>query len=157
MEPTTVLAIALSVGAAAIASGPTNAALADAYTALKVCIQKRYGVDLESLERHPASIAERQALAETLSSRLEHSQSELTLLLGLARSIFECASSIDIKRVGINHDNLEAANVAILTVASSGTGVQVVGQSIGGNITIGGKSIGIEPVDPWPQPGKRSK
>ncbi|WP_194834859.1 hypothetical protein [Nocardia sp. XZ_19_369] len=136
MDPVTIIAAAIAVGAAAGVSDTTKQSVTDAYTALKGLLARRYrDVDLTQVETTPDSPAERESLADLLHARGAAEDDEL---LAAARDLVaavRAGAAVD-GIVGVDLAAVEAAALRISHVTATGTGVRVRGGRFSGDIDI---------------------
>lgn len=137
MDPVTIITTAVAVGTAAGVTDTAKQSVADAYSALKSLITRRYrGVDLRQVENMPESTAERESLAQALSERGAADDHELVAaardLITAVRTGSEGAGAV----VGVDLEMVEAAALRISGVSSQGIGVRVRGGHFSGDIDI---------------------
>jgi hypothetical protein len=154
MTPAYAIAVAMSAGAAALSVGSANVAIKDAYAALRSRLrQQHYEGAIDSIEKDPQS--PKGVLVLSAAIERDISKSQLTDLLEATRSLLEAVATSP--HVHVAFEELKTANNVIMSSASEGTGVRIIGSSAGGNIVVGDRDLGVRPVEPWPTPGKRSK
>lgn len=152
MDPiTTTIVAALP----ALASDMVSSAVKDAYAGLKSIIVRKFGAasavskSVEGLEANPKSRGRALVLSEHVEEARATSDAEI---MAAVSNLVEALAKD------------EAAgnpNVHILATVTGGVAGVVGAQNIsigsmvspGGNVVIGGVASGVEPVDPWPQPG----
>ncbi|WP_298441139.1 hypothetical protein [Gordonia sp. (in: high G+C Gram-positive bacteria)] len=143
MEPVTLIAAAIAIGASDGAREVTKTAISDAYSALKGWIASRYGScgsDVEALEQEPQEELRRQLLAKKLGQAGAGDDAEL---LSLAQAFLEAVEDEDpalpatvgvaIRRAAVGGD-VEVVNVAV----DGGSGVIAEDVAAGGDLRIHG-------------------
>ncbi|MGY1900582.1 hypothetical protein [Nocardia gipuzkoensis] len=134
MDPVTIVATAVAIGAAAGLTDTAKQSVTDAYGALKGLLTRRYrDVDLAQVEGAPDSAAERESLAGALDA---HGAAEDHELLVAARKLIEAAVRADVGAAGVDLAMVEAAALRISRVTATGTGVRVHGGRFSGDIHI---------------------
>ncbi|WP_280251860.1 hypothetical protein [Nocardia abscessus] len=134
MDPVTIVATAVAIGAAAGLTDTAKQSVTDAYGALKGLLTRRYrDVDLAQVEAAPDSAAERESLAGALNA---HGAAEDHELLAAAGELIEAAVRADVGAAGVDLAMVEAAALRISRVTSTGTGVRVHGGRFSGDIHI---------------------
>jgi hypothetical protein len=137
MEPVSIIATALALGASAGLKHVAEAGVKDAYAALKSLIGSRYSkVSVEQLEASPGSAARRSVVEEDLKNSnadrdLEVLESARKLLDAVQRHAPQAAAV-----VGVEIDDVRAASIDLEDIISSGKGVRVSKADIGGDIKI---------------------
>src|SRR6266849_1613189 len=167
-DPVTIGALtasALAMAGEAALKGAIGEAAKDAHKALKSRIAKWAGSDLEALEKTPASPARRSVVAEVIDNQSPEEQAALSVLAQELVAALKRGGTI-----GVDVSRLEAMEVQLgdITV-TGGTGARIdevrirgsfrIGEIVtgSGNVISHGISIGVKPVEPWPQPGKPKK
>ncbi|MBF6222090.1 hypothetical protein IU479_28775 [Nocardia abscessus] len=134
MDPVTIVATAVAIGAAAGLTDTAKQSVTDAYGALKGLLTRRYrDVDLAQVEAAPDSAAQRESLAGALDA---HGAAEDHELLAAARELIETAVRADVGAAGVDLAMVEAAALRISRVTATGTGVRVHGGRFSGDIHI---------------------
>jgi hypothetical protein len=136
MDPVSTIVIALTAGAASVATD----AVKDLYAALKSLIIRRYGsVSVDVLESDPASVSRQQVVREDLEKTNVANDSEILqhakeLLDQVERSDPDAAIT-----VGVSLDRVRAARLMIEQVIAEGgepTGVELTDVDVVGDLTI---------------------
>jgi hypothetical protein len=157
MDPFEAIALAVAFGASAI-ERQASEAVKDAYQSLLTCLRQRYSeVYVKDIEEKPESEYIREKLVESLRRTNAGTDPELA---DWAKNLIDILYSEDPKvltKLNISSEDLRAANTHLENILSTGSGISIRGLSAGGNISIGNVRAGIEPVDPWPLPGKTKK
>lgn len=143
MEPVTLIAAAIAIGASDGARETTKSAIGDAYSALKRWISGRYGsvgTDVEALEQEPEEELRRQLLAKKLG---EAGAGEDGELLALAQALLAAVEDeepslpgtvgVAIRRASVGGD-IEVVNVAV----DGGSGVVAEDVAADGDLRIHG-------------------
>ncbi|KAA8889001.1 hypothetical protein F3087_08380 [Nocardia colli] len=151
MDPVTIVATAVAVGAAAGVTDTAKQSVSDAYAALKRLLGSRFrGVDVGAVEDAPESADAREALADELAAQGAGADTELLAaaeaLIGLAR--VQAAEVVAV--VGVDLSQFEANSLRIADVASSGSGVRVRDAQLAGDIDISNVRAG-QGESPHPQ------
>ncbi|MEU6187757.1 hypothetical protein [Nocardia sp. NPDC047038] len=134
MDPATIVATAVAVGAAAGLTDTAKQSVTDAYAALKGLLTRRYrDVDLAQVEADPDAAAEREALAGALEAYGAADDHEL---LTTATELISAAARADVGAAGVDLEMVEAAALRISRVTATGTGVRVHGGRFSGDIHI---------------------
>lgn len=140
MEPLSAIMTAIISGAVASAKPTTEKVIGDLYGGLKALIQRKYsGVSLEAVEKKPDSEVQKAALLENLQDVKAGEDNELlqqaqTLLKAISEQPPQVAQAM-----GINIDNVKAANARLQEIIVSGeqaVGVQVKNSEFSGDIEI---------------------
>lgn len=143
MDPLTLIATAVALGASEGARETAQRAVSDAYGALKGYITSRYGraaADVEGVESEPDEELRRQLLAKKLGQAGAAEDADLfALAQELVRQVAEHAPGAA-ATVGVELTRVDAVgNIAITDVdTQGGTGVRAEDVSAGGDITISG-------------------
>lgn len=118
---------ALSNGAAAAASGLATTVVKDAYAGLKAAIVDRFRrrAALDALEEDPSSEAQKVAVAEALSKSGAASDPEVQKLAQQLAAALAGMAPPDAKAMGLDIEDLQAANVKLTDIAAEGTAVHV--------------------------------
>lgn len=150
MDPVTLIATAVAVGAAAGLTDTAKQSVTDAYAALRDLLVRRYReVDLAPLESAPESDAERHSLMGSLRAQGAGTDTELvalaTELVGAVRAeAGEAAAAI-----GVDLEMVTGAALRISGITATGTGVRVRGGQFSGDIEIGAVDAGAgDPAHP---------
>jgi hypothetical protein len=146
MEPTGAMVAAVFVAAAEAAlKGTLSAAAKDAYRVLKDWIGTWAADEVQALEKTPDSAVRSALLAEVIDARGADDQAKTRLL---AQRLIERLKEAGVPAPAVNLGDIRAGSVRISdSVTGSGN---VVGVTIG-------STLGVEPVDPWPEPGNPRK
>lgn len=160
MEPVTLIAAAIAVGASEGAREVTKKAIGDAYSALKSRITNKYssvGAEVEGLEQEPEEELRRQLLAKKLTQVGADSDAEL---LALAESLLTAVEEeapdlpgtvgVAIRRASVSGD-IEVVNVAV----DSGSGVVAEDVVAGGDLRVQGVAARSPQGPPHPPQARR--
>jgi hypothetical protein len=159
MEPANRIASLLAVGAAARARDALGSAAGDGYAALKELLRARYpGVEIDRLEERPDSKARRASVEEDLTTSGADRDSELLSLAQVVAATLQSVSPDVAAEIGVDLHEITAGNVHIGGVKAS-VGQLRLGSIVtgDGNFVVRGVTTGVEPAEPWPQPGKSRK
>jgi hypothetical protein len=143
MDPVSAIVTALAIGAGAviktIASEPTK----DAYQALKSYISQHYkGTAIAILEEKPTSTARQLVVQEALEDCHLTSDPKAAQL---ANALIESALQRDteaLKVIGVDLNDIKAANIRLKDIVSSGSGVVIKGAAATGDLEIEGVRAG---------------
>jgi hypothetical protein len=137
MEPVTMIATALALGAAAGLKPTAEQAVKDAYAALKALIKSKYPrVSVGHLEEAPESKARRTVLEEDLTSVQAAADREL---LQRAKEMMEAVrqhAPAAAAAVGVDLDDIRAAAIELEDIVAQGTGVKLRKADVAGPISI---------------------
>lgn len=160
MEPVTLIAAAIAIGASDGARETTKNAISDAYAALRSWIANKYGsigAEVEGLEQEPEEELRRQLLAKKLSQVGADNDGEL---LALAKALLAAVEEEDpdlpttvgvaVRRASVGGD-FEVVNVAV----DGGSGVVAEDVVAGGNFRIQGVSAHSLQEPPHPRQARR--
>jgi hypothetical protein len=145
MEPITAIVTSLALGAGAIAGKDVvDAVVKDAYAGLKALVRGRYPrVAIEHLERAPGSKLDRVSIEDDLkASGAENDPELLIAALRLIELVQEQAPGVE-GTIGVDLEDVAAANLCLSDVVASGTGVKVTRASFTGDINIKGVRAGV--------------
>ncbi len=159
MEPLTLIATALALGAAKGAHEVGKDGVVDLYQGLKALITRKYGVvdaEVVGVESEPEEPLRRQLLAKKLGQAGAGDDEELRalaeeLLRQIAENAPEAAETIGVKLTRLEAGgDIEVTDVAVL----GGSGVTATDVSASGSVRISGvRAVGQEP--PHPSPARR--
>ena len=159
MEPLTLIATAVALGASEGARETGKKVVVDLYAGLKALITRRYeAVDAEvvGVESEPEEPLRRQLLAKKLGQAGAGDDEELRaladeLLEQIAENAPEAAETIGVKLTRLEAGgDIEITDVAVL----GGSGVTATDVAAGGAVRISGvRAVGQEP--PHPSPARR--
>jgi hypothetical protein len=136
------------VGATALAKDALGGAARDGYANLKGLLRTRYPtVEIDRLEARPDSQARRASVEEDLTASGADRDSDLLALSQQVAATFQSISPDIAAEIGVNLQDVKVSRVQ----RSLGSMGLITG---GGNILIEGVTNGVEPAEPWPQPGK---
>lgn len=139
MEPISALLIA---GVSAALKDTASQAVKDAYQGLKTLIKKKYAqVDLEKLEKKPDSKKRQDVVQEELQRTGAEQDPDIVAKVQELIATIE-AHPQDI--VGVDLENVKAANLRLHDTASSGSGVKVKEGEFSGDIEISGVRAGTQ-------------
>ncbi|MEU2034332.1 hypothetical protein [Nocardia amamiensis] len=151
VEPLTLVATAVAVGAAAGVSDAAKEAVVEAYSGLKNLIIRRYrDVDLAEVERRPESGARRAVLAEELTEAGAATDAELLLaaqtLIAAVRAHEASLGAV----VGVDLEHLDVGgSLHVDGIESTGIGVRGSDLRIAGDVAITQVQAGVRaPQDP---------
>ena len=152
MEPISAISLSLALGAGAVAGKEIVSALVkDAYAALKARIASRYPeVSVEQLEAAPQSKARRVVIEQDLTAAGAETDLDLDLVAA-ARELIELVkrdAPAAATAIGVDLQDVEAANLRLADITASGTGVKVEKGKFSGDIDIQGVRAGVAAGDP---------
>ncbi len=139
MEPISLIATALALGAAAGLKSTAEQAVKDAYGGLKKLIQDRYSsaeVSLAQLEKAPASAARRGVVEEDLTDLGAEKDEDV---LRRAKEVLDTVRKYAPEAgpsIGVSLEDVRAASLSIEGIIASGTGVSVRKGDFAGDIEI---------------------
>jgi hypothetical protein len=137
MDPVSMIAAAIAMGAAAGLKDTASQAVCDAYAGLKALIKRHYAhIDVTPVEAKPESTAKRASLAEDLASAGAGENPEI---LEGARALVEAVKASDPQaalNIGVDLDNVSAASVSIRGVKAGDVGVRARDSTITGALDI---------------------
>jgi hypothetical protein len=137
MEPVTMIATALALGAAAGLKPTAEQAVKDAYAALKALIKSKYPkVSVGHLEEAPESKARRSVLEEDLTSVQAAADRDV---LQRAKDVMEAVqrhAPAAAAAVGVDLDDIRAAAIELEDIVAQGTGVKLRKADVTGAISI---------------------
>ncbi|WP_039796868.1 hypothetical protein [Nocardia araoensis] len=143
MDPVTMVAAAVAVGAAAGLTDAAERAVIDAYQAVKrLLIGKYRSVDVEVVERQPQSVPRRAVLVEELQQAGAADDEEL---LAAARQVLVAVhrhAPAAAEAVGVRLREVRAGELEITDVTSAGAGVIAEDTSVDGSLRISGIRAG---------------
>jgi hypothetical protein len=136
LGPVTLVVTAVALGASAGLTDTASSAIKDAYAGLKGLLSHRQ-VDVSAIERRPDSIAQRDALQETLTDNPEAIDREL---LDAAEQVTDAVAvhrpdAADV--IGVDLTDVRAGFVRVRSISSSGSGFRGVGLTVDGGIDMG--------------------
>ena len=153
MDPISAIVGALAAGSLAALKDGANDAIKRAYGALRDLIRGRSEhVDIDAIERGPASEARRAVLAEELQTAgLSEDQEVLEAAIELA-AILRQHDTAAAAAVGVDLEGIKAGNIRISGVDSTGSGVRARRVEATGDLTIESVKAGPEklPTCRWP-------
>jgi len=136
---------ALSFGAAAFAKGALSEAGKDAYHALKnAVLQVASPGDVEKLEQNPGSEGRKEVLAEELDKSEKADDPDLAKLAEELLKALKDAGAVE-TAIGFSLEEVEAVNVHLKRISSSGTSVSIKKSKFIGDIEAEDLSAGVEP------------
>ncbi len=141
---------ALSAGAIAAVSGVGSAVVKDAYSALKAVIAERFRrkAAVEALEEDPSSAPQKAAVAEALiKSGASDDPAVQELAQRLAHALADMPAA-DAKSIGLDIEDLQAANVNFRDVVTQGTAVRIRRTTVAGNFEVEGIRAGLQESAP---------
>lgn len=153
MDTSTAIITAFGAASAAMSRRPAAARLERAYRTLKTLLEQNHGLDTGPLEREPVSKAQIAALAAALSSKIGSDAALMPFVEPANNALAATRFLHGLKDLGIDPNDLEAANAAIIDFVFEGSDFKIGHITIGGNFVIDGRVIGVEPAEAWPEPG----
>ncbi|MEU6832157.1 hypothetical protein ABZ894_26225 [Nocardia beijingensis] len=160
MEPLTLIATALAIGAGKGAEKTGETVISDLYQGLKALITRRYGVvdaEVVGVESEPEEPLRRQLLAKKLGQAGAGDDGELQaaaeeLLRQIAENAPDAAQAVGVKleRIAATGD-IEITDIA----AQGGSGVIATDVTAGGSIKVSGVRAGTTQEPPHPSPARR--
>jgi hypothetical protein len=153
MDPVSLIVMSLAAGAAAGLKPTAEAAVRDAYAAIKGLLGRKYrGIQLEPLEQRPESDAKRASLKEDLEQEGAADDEEL---LEAARALAAAVKRHDptaAKSAGVIIEDVTAGNLRIRSIDSEGEGFVLKRGTFEGDIELGEVRTGRRgPGSPNPQ------
>jgi hypothetical protein len=137
MEPVSMIAAAIAMGAAAGLKKTASTAVSDAYAALKALIKRHYGhIDVAPVEAKPDSTAKQASLAEDLAAVGAGENREL---LESARALVQAVKAHDPQaalNIGVDLDHVSAASLRVSGVKAGDIGVRARNTTIAGSMDI---------------------
>lgn len=137
---------ALSAGTTAAASSVGSALVKDAYSGLKTLIVERFKrkAAIEALEEDPSSEPQKAAVAEALmKSGASDDPVVQELAQQLARALADMPAA-DAKAMGLDIEDLQAANVSLKDIVTQGTAVRIRRTTVAGSLEIEGIRAGVQ-------------
>ncbi|SKE39754.1 Uncharacterised protein [Mycobacteroides abscessus subsp. massiliense] len=145
MEPVTMIAAAIAIGASEGARATTKEAITDAYTALRDRLKSRYGsvsAEVDGLDQEPEEELRRALLAKKLTAAGANDDSELSALAQTFLALVEeqepgapATVGVALRRASVGGD-IEVVNVSV----DGGSGVIAEDITVDGSLRIGGVS-----------------
>ncbi len=137
MEPVTTIVTALALGAAAGSKSLAEQAVKDGYHGLKEIIQRCYKtIDIQPLEKNPNSQARQEVLVEDLTDVEADKNQEILEKAKILIDRLQNLSEAEVPAIGVNLEDLKGFNLNIEDIIASGTGINVKGAELQGDITI---------------------
>jgi hypothetical protein len=150
MEPFTSIATSLALGAGAIAGKEfVSAVVKDAYATLKQLIKSRYpAVSVDQLEKAPQSERRRGVVEEDLAEAKAEDDAELLAAASKLLRLITSEAPSAAAAIGVQLQDVEAANIRLSGITSSGSGVTIARTKALGDIEIRDVRAGARSVDP---------
>jgi hypothetical protein len=150
MEPISAIAMSMALGAGAVAGKEVVSALVkDAYGKLKDLIKNRYPkISIDQLEQAPESKNRRAVVEEDLNASGAGQDAELVASAHTLIKLIQEHAPAAAAAIGIDLQDVAAANLRLADVAASGTGVRVARGTFSGDIDIHGVRAGVKPDEP---------
>ncbi|WP_280297087.1 hypothetical protein [Nocardia abscessus] len=150
MDPVTLVAAAVAAGAAAGLTDTAKQAVVDAYQAVKGLITRRYeSVDVAVVEMRPEVPSRRLVLAEELTQAGAGGDEELLAAARYLLQVIQEQAPRAAETVGVKLTRVEAGEIEITDIASSGSGFIATDTSVAGTLKVSGIQAGIqEPPHP---------
>lgn len=148
MEPVTIIATALALGAAAGLKPTAEQAVKDAYSALKAAISRKFaGPSIIDLERAPDSKANHAALERALTQGGADKSEEVLREAKELLDAIETHAPEAAVTIGVDLEEIKAGWLEIEGVTSTGTGVRITDAQVEGGLTIKGVDAGVQGGD----------
>ncbi|MFE5702807.1 hypothetical protein [Rhodococcus koreensis] len=160
MDPLTLVAAAVALGASEGAHETAKQVVVDSYAALKQYITRRYAsvtTDLEGVESEPDEELRRQLLVKKLDRAGASEDEDLQKLAqAVVREVAEHAPEVA-ETVGVRLTRVAAGgHIAVTDInVEGGSGVTAEDVSAGGDLTIGGVNVRSGQEPPHPSPARR--
>lgn len=143
MEPVTTIVTALALGAAAGSQSMAEKAVKDGYEGLKAIIQRCYQtINIQPLEEKPKSKARQNVLIEDLTDVEADQNQEILEQAKMLIERIQNLSEAEVPAIGVKLEDIKGLNLNIEDIIASGTGVDVKGAELKGNINIKGVRAG---------------
>lgn len=137
MELVSAIVSALAVGASAGLTSTGEAAVKDAYETVRGFLRDRFsGIDVAQLEKSPDSRARQKVLSEELEVLDVLNDGEFLEKVSNLIELIEVAGPQLHDSIGVDLEEIKAANLVITRVTSTGSGVQIRKAEIRNDITI---------------------
>jgi hypothetical protein len=137
MEPVTIIVTALTLGIAAGLKETTAQVVKDAYEGIKDVIKRKYNqVDLEGLENDLTSKIQQTSVEEDLQKANASNDEEL---LSHAKELLDAIGKHEpgiAESIGVNLEDVKGASLQIEDIIASGSGVNIKGAQLTGDIQI---------------------
>jgi hypothetical protein len=151
LDPVSIIVTALVTGAAAGLQPTAAQVIKDSYASIKDFIKRRYGrVEIEPLERNPASKARQDMIKEDLESADAGNDQQLLLLAKAMLEAIEKHAPEVAPAVGVDLKDVRSASLRIERIIATGPGVRIERADSTGDITITDVRAGQQ----GPQPPK---
>ncbi len=152
MDPVSLIVAAVAAGASAGLKEQAEAAVKDAYAALKRILFDRHGVDVDPVERKPASEAKRDSLKEDLSDAGAGADAEVLAAAKLVVEEVKRHDAAAARAVGVDLDDVSAEFVRIsnIAVTGEGRGVEMERVQTRGGIVVEGVTVDARPEPDGP-------
>jgi hypothetical protein len=139
---------ALSNGAIAAASGVGTSLVKDAYAGVKALVVDRFKrrATIEALEEDPSSEAQKAAVADALSKSGAADDPEVQDLVRQLAAALAGMDAPSAKAMGLDIEDLQAANVRLVDITSEGTAVRIRRTTVAGTLEVEGIRSGQEPA-----------
>lgn len=143
MEPVTTIVTALALGAAAGSKSLAEQAVKDGYNGLKQIIQRCYqSINIQPLEKNPNSQARQEVLVEDLTDVEADKNQEILEQAKILINRLQNLSESEVPAIGVKLEDIKGLNLNIEDIIASGTGVDVKGAELKGDINIKGVRAG---------------
>jgi hypothetical protein len=145
MEPISAIVLSLALGAASVAGKEVVSALIkDAYAELKDLVISRYpNVSVNQLEQAPESKARRLVVEEDLTKSNASQDTELLTAAHKLTNLIQQQAPAVAQIIGVDLEDISAANLRLWNIISSGTGVRIKGGAIANDVEVHGVRAGV--------------
>jgi hypothetical protein len=150
MEPVSAIVLSLALGAkAAAGKALVGEIVKDAYAKVKGIIASRFAsVPLTILETAPESESRRAVITEDLTKLQADKDAELVAAAQKLIELIQEQAPETAGAIGVNIKDVEAANIRLARIASSGTGVNIERVKATGDIEIQDVQAGLTDIPP---------
>ncbi len=143
MEPVTAIVTALALGAATGSQSMAEKAVKDGYEGLKAIIQQCYQtLNIQPLEEKPKSKARQDVLIEDLTDVKADKNQDILEQAKILIERIQNLSEAEVPAIGVKLEDIKGLNLNIEDIIASGTGVDVKGAELKGDINIKGVRAG---------------
>jgi len=137
MDPVTIIATALALGAATGVKSVAEQAVKDCYEGLKSLVKARYpSVAVDLLEQKPESERRRKVVEEDLADAGVDQDEEALLKAKALLDTLASSTPDEMQALGVDLEDIKAASLTLADIIATGTGVKVRGSEFQGDVTI---------------------
>lgn len=149
MDPVTIIATALALGATAGIKSVAEQAVRDCYEGLKSLIKARYSsVAIDLLEQKPESVKRRKVVEEDLADAGADQDEEVLLKAKALLDALASSTSNDVLVSGVELKDIKAASLTLADIIATGTGVKIKGGEFQDDVVIKKVRAGVRGDDP---------